>query len=90
MFFHVSLLLYYNQRLASLAHSILHHVAHVGTHHGLHHLSCALELLEKLVHLRKRCTRSVCDSLAAATVKTLRMITLIWSHREDNSLDTLE
>ena len=39
--------------LSAAFHRSLHHIAHIGTHDGLHHLAGTLELLQKLVHLRK-------------------------------------
>ena len=39
--------------LSATFHRSLHHIAHIGTHDGLHHLAGTLELLQKLVHLRK-------------------------------------
>ena len=67
-------------KLSAALHCTLHHVAHVGSHDGLHHLAGALKLLEELVNLREGSTGTVCDSLAAASVDAVRMLTLVWSH----------
>lgn len=57
-----------------------HHAAHVGAHDGLHDLAGAFELLEEAVDLRERGAGTVGDSLAAASVDAIRMLTLVWGH----------
>ncbi len=68
------------RKSAAAFHGAFHHVAHVGSHDGLHHLAGSLELLEELVDLREAGAGTVGDSLAAAAVDAVRVLTFLRGH----------